>query len=299
MVNLTAHHAPVMLSEVLEYLAPKPGEVIVDATLGLGGHSQAVLERLSGKGRLIGIDRDADSLQLAQQFLQDKIVELVQANFAELDLVLKRANLMNIDGILFDLGVSSFQLDNPQRGFSFKLDGPLDMRFDQTSFINAFDLVNTLSRQQLEHLLRSFGQERFSRRIAQRIVETRQQFPITTTKQLADIVVSAIPLAIRNRSWRIHPATRTFQALRIAVNRELEALDTALDKAINYLNKGGRIVVISFHSLEDRIVKWMFKKKQQERLLDILTPKPITAKQSEIEHNPRARSAKLRAARKR
>ncbi|MDD5348436.1 MAG: 16S rRNA (cytosine(1402)-N(4))-methyltransferase RsmH [Candidatus Omnitrophica bacterium] len=293
-----AAHAPVMLSEVLEYLAPRPGTVFVDATVGLGGHARAILERLGAKGTLIGIDRDADSLARARQTLQNPNAALVHGNFAELGSLLSGLGIEQIDGILFDLGISSFQLDDPERSFSFHADGPLDMRLDRTSFISAYDLVNSLSEDQLSQLLRSFGQERWHRRIAHRLIQERQRRPIATTSQLSAIVMSSLPQRFRRFHYRIHPATRTFQAVRIAVNRELETLEAGIAQAIKRLRPGGRIAVLSFHSLEDRIVKFAFKSSAAPGELTILTPKPLTPRESEIRDNPRSRSAKLRAAQK-
>ncbi|MFH0827854.1 MAG: 16S rRNA (cytosine(1402)-N(4))-methyltransferase RsmH, partial [Candidatus Omnitrophota bacterium] len=203
-----------------------------------------------------------------------------------------------IDGIVFDLGVSSFQLSDAGRGFSFQSDGPLDMRMDRNSYICAYDLVNNLNEEELAHLLKAFGQERWHNRIARILVQERLRHPITTTGELSRIVLSAIPPRFKRFHYRIHPATRTFQAVRIAVNRELESLETAINKAIGLLNPGGRICVISFHSLEDRVVKFTFKKFALEGAIKIITAKPLTPKESEIKDNPRSRSAKFRVAEK-
>lgn len=291
-------HTPVMLKEALGYLDLKPGQVIVDATLGTAGHSRAILDSILPGGCLIGIDRDQDSLAVARQRLEQfsQNCQFVYGNFCDLDNILNNLNIGKIDGILFDLGVSSAQLEDPLRGFSFQQEGPLDMRLDKNSYISAYDLVNNLNEDEISSLLWTFGQERWHNRIARSVVEARQNLPISTTSQLADIVVKAIPRRYRYRHYRIHPATRTFQAMRIAVNRELEALDTAIDKAVGFLNAGARICVISFHSLEDRIVKISFRRLAAQGALEIITPKPLVPGLSEIKDNPSSRSAKMRVA---
>jgi len=289
-------HTPVMLEETIKYLNLKPAKIIVDATIGTAGHSQEILKHILPAGFLIGIDRDKESLNVAKERLKsfsDSCV-LVHDNFINLDQILKNLNIQKVDGILFDLGISSFQLDNPERGFSFQEEGPLDMRLDRDSYICAYDLLNNLTEKEISILLWNFGQERWHHRIAQLLVKERQKHPITTTKELSEIVLKAIPY--RYQRARIHPATRTFQALRIAVNHELQNLEIALNKAVELLNKGGRICVISFHSLEDRIVKVVFRKFASIGLLKILTPKPLTPKYTEIKENPSSRSSKLRVA---
>ena len=285
-----------MLDEVLDYLALKPGMVIVDATIGMAGHSQAILESILPAGRLIGIDRDQESLALARERLHNfaDACEFVYGNFMDIDNIIKNLNIKKIDGVLFDLGLSSFQLDDPQRGFSFQCEGPLDMRFDRNSYISAYDLVNNLTQDEISHLLWTFGQEKWHNRIARNLVREREKHPIATTSQLSNIVVKATPY--RYRHYRLHPATRTFQAVRIAVNRELEALEIALDKAIELMDKTARICAISFHSLEDRIVKLSFRKAASLDKVRILTPKPLSPTQKEITENPSSRSAKLRVA---
>ena len=294
----TKFHTPVMLNEVLAYLDLAPGKLIVDATLGTGGHSQAILERITPGGKLIGFDRDKESLNIARERLAKfkDAVEFVHGNFSDITKILEGLKVKKIDGIIFDLGVSSFQLNDPQRGFSFQNDGPLDMRLDRDSYICAYDLVNNLNEEELSTLLWNFGEERWHNRIARHLVEERKMHPISTTGELADIVARSIPPRYRHKYYRIHPATRTFQAVRIAVNRELEILDNALSQGISLLGKKGRICAISFHSLEDRAVKLNFRKNSQEGLIDILTNKPLTPTQSEVEVNPRSRSSKLRAA---
>ena len=289
-----------MLREILDYLALSPGKVIVDATMGTGGHSQAILEKILPGGRLIAIDRDQESLNICRQRLGGLATscEFVHGNFVDIDTMLEKLNIKQIDGILFDLGISSFQLQDPQRGFSFSKEGPLDMRLDRNSYISAFDLVNNLNEQEISSLLWNFGQERWHNRIAHLLVRERERHPIATTTELADIVVRSIPPRYRYRHYRIHPATRTFQAVRIAVNRELEILEAAINKAIALLAKEARICVISFHSLEDRVAKFSFRRAAAEGLIKIITPKPLTPAQEEVVRNPSSRSSKLRVAEK-
>jgi 16S rRNA (cytosine1402-N4)-methyltransferase len=293
-----ALHVPVMLQEVLEFLKLAPGQIIVDATLGTGGHSTEILKRITPGGRLIGIDRDEDSLAICRQRLGEfkDSVEFVHANFADLDLVLANLGIEKIDGIVFDLGISSYQLHDPQRGFSFQEEGPLDMRLDKSSYVCAYDLVNNLNENEISQMLWNFGQERWHNRIARLLVQERRNEPISTTKQLAHLVMRAIPHRYRRSYYRIHPATRTFQAVRIAVNRELEILENAIKKAVDILKKQARICVISFHSLEDRAIKHTFRALKSEGLIDIITAKPLTPMASEIEVNPSSRSSKFRVA---
>jgi 16S rRNA (cytosine1402-N4)-methyltransferase len=298
---MSKFHTPVMLKEVLDYLNLRPGQIIVDATIGTAGHSKGILERIMPGGRLIGIDRDQESLGMARERLRNfsEVCEFVYGNFMHIDSILKDLNINKIDGIIFDLGLSSFQLEDPLRGFSFQSEGPLDMRLDRNSYISAYDLINNLNEEEISALLWTFGQERWHNRIAHLLVQTRQKHPISTTSELSQIVFEAIPQRYRYRHYRIHPATRTFQAVRIAVNRELETLEDAINKAIELLNKKARICVISFHSLEDRIVKLSFRKFASLGLINIITPKPLTPKVSEIEENPSSRSSKLRVAERR
>ena len=291
-------HTPVLLREVLDYLNLKPGKTIVDATLGTAGHATAILERILPGGRLIGIDRDQASLALARERLSQfgSACALIHGNFVDIDTLLENLGVKKADGILFDLGISSFQLFDASRGFSFQGDAPLDMRMDKDSYISAYDLVNNLNEEELSTLLWNFGEERWHNRIARLIVQEREKKPVTTTAELANLVFRSIPSRYRHRHYRIHPATRTFQAVRIAVNRELEILETAVNKAIVILEKKARICVISFHSLEDRIIKFAFRKAQADELIDIITPKPLTPLAPEIEANPASRSSKLRVA---
>ncbi|MCU0651924.1 MAG: 16S rRNA (cytosine(1402)-N(4))-methyltransferase RsmH [Candidatus Omnitrophica bacterium] len=287
-----------MLQEAIDYLNLAEGKIIVDATVGTGGHSIEIAGRIGAQGKLIALDRDQESLALAKERLQASGAncEFVHGNFTDLDTIFKKLKVKKADGILFDLGISSYQLRSPERGFSFQNEGPLDMRMDQSSYVSAYDLINNLNQDELSGLLWNFGQERWHNRIARFLVQEREIHPISTTQELSNIIVKAIPY--RYRHQRIHPATRTFQAVRIAVNRELEVLDPALDKAIGLLNKGGRICVISFHSLEDRIVKLNFKKAAAEGLVNIITPKPLVPEYSEVRVNPLSRSAKFRVAEK-
>ena len=293
-------HIPVMLNEILSYLNLGPGKTIVDATIGTAGHSIEIIKRILPAGKLIGIDRDGESLEVARNRLSDYqgSLEFVHGNFCDIDNILNNLGITKIDGVFFDLGISSFQLDNPERGFSFQQEGPLDMRLDRSSFISAYDLINNLTQDEISTLLWSFGEERWHNRIARYLVKERENHPISTTLQLTTIVMQAIPPRYRYRHFRIHPATRTFQAVRIAVNRELETLQLAINKVVPFLRGGARICVISFHSLEDRIVKLSFRKAAQERIVHLVTLKPARPAQGELDNNPSSRSAKLRIAEK-
>ena len=287
-------HIPVMTAEVLQFLRPEQGGLFVDCTVGLGGHSRALLE--AGATRIIGFDRDPAALARARDTLApwgDR-VELVHADYRAIDEVLDQRNIDRVDGTLADLGVSSMQFDAPGRGFSFQRDEPLDMRMDQTSGDTAADLVARSTERELADAIFQFGEERFSRRIARLIVETRHETPIDTTGRLAALVRRAVP----HRGYqRIDPATRTFQALRIWVNGELDGLDRFVETASRRLRAAARLVVITFHSLEDRVVKHTLRAlQQQEGLVQVLTKKPLIAGDEELQRNPRARSAKLRAA---
>lgn len=286
-------HQPVLLSEVVEGLKLAPGKKIVDCTLGCGGHAEAVLERIAPEGMLIGIDQDEESLKLAGNRLKkfEKKLLLIQDNFRNLKSILKKVNVGEVDGILFDLGLSSFQLEEEKRGFSINKDGPVDMRMDLRQNTNAAHLINSLDQKEIARILREFGEERYSGRIARAIVSER---PITSTHSLALAVSKVVPAKYRH--GRIHPATRTFQALRIAVNNELEVLKIVLKDVTGLVKKNGRICVISFHSLEDRIVKQTFREHKNNGLLKIITKKPLTPEEKEIFSNPRSRSAKLRVA---
>jgi len=287
-------HVPVMRAEVLEALAPQRGGLFVDCTLGLGGHASAVLE--AGATTLIGIDRDREALDIARSRLEpwaDR-VELVHADYRELPRVLDARGAASADGILADIGVSSLQFDGEGRGFSFQRDEPLDMRMDRSTGPTAADVIADLDEEDLANLIYRFGEERFSRRIARAVVEARRESPVATTGQLAAIVKRAVP---RKGYSPIHPATRTFQALRIEVNGELEGLDRFVDEACARLAPGGRLVVIAFHSLEDRVIKHTLRAlaADESRSLRLLARKAAQATDEEVAANPRARSAKLRA----
>jgi len=283
-----------MVAEVLEHLEPSRGGVFVDCTVGLGGHARALLE--AGATRLIGFDRDPAAVEAARIALQPfgERVEVVHADYRQLNAVLDERGVGQVNGVLADLGVSSMQLDEPGRGFSFRQDDPLDMRMDTTAGPTAAEALRGVDERTLADLIYEFGEERHSRRIARAIVAAREQAPLETTGQLADVVRRAIP---RKGYSRIDPATRTFQAIRIWVNGELEGLDGFLGDAARRLAVNGRLAVITFHSLEDRIAKHTLRALQAEAFgLRIRTKRPVVAGEAEIERNPRARSAKLRAA---
>jgi 16S rRNA (cytosine1402-N4)-methyltransferase len=285
-----AGHVPVLLAETLELVVVRPGGLFVDGTVGLGGHAAAVLRATAPAGRLLGLDRDGEALELARERLAEfgERVRLEQADYREIP---ERLGGEEADGILLDLGISSAQLDDPGRGFSFQAEGPLDMRMDRRSGPTAADLVNRMREKDLADLLYELGEEPASRRIARAIVFARERARITTTTELADVVRRAAP---RRRPGGLHPATRTFQALRIRVNRELDGLGGALAGAARCLKPGGRLAVIAFHSLEDRAAKEAFRS-LAARGFRVLTRKPVRPGDAEIRRNPRARSARLRA----
>jgi 16S rRNA (cytosine1402-N4)-methyltransferase len=307
-------HLPVLLKEAVELLSPPPDGVVMDLTVGMGGHSQELLKLLP-KGRLVGLDQDVDALQHAGRALRkDPRVSLFKANFADLLWVLRDLSISEVDSVLMDIGVSSLQLDSAHRGFSFNQEGPLDMRMDTTTGHTAAWVVNTYPEEKLSEIIYEFGEEPKARALARAIVKARGQKPIETTSELADLAkrICGKPRHKRGESSR-HPATRLFQAIRIEVNRELEVLQKGLKSSLKVLKPGGRIAVITFHSLEDRIVKQFFKTEATDCLcppdipqcvcghkasLKILTGKPVTASEEELGKNPRARSAKLRVAEK-
>ena len=293
-------HRPVLPAETLQLLRPAGNDLILDCTVGAGCHAEALLSSAGTEARLIGMDLDESSLRLARGRLGSfgDRVRLFQANFAAVDEVLDEAGRLTVDVLLADLGVASTQLDDAGRGFSFQVDGPLDMRLDPLGGRTAADLVNDLPQDRLADLIYSLGQERYSRRIARAIVQARGRGRIDRTIELARIVERALPAPVRRTRRGAHPATRTFQALRIAVNDELGSLDTLLAKLPAVLAPGGRAGVISFHSLEDRRVKQAFAALGQAGQADVLTRKPITATEAEIAANPRSRSARLRGIRK-
>ena len=294
--ELRVHHQPVLLKEVLEFLNVRPDGNYIDATLGAGGHSAAILERLqAGKGKLLGIDRDARAIAISRERLRgykEKLI-LQAGNFRDIDAHHAASGLPPVDGVLADLGMSSMQVDDAARGFSFNLPGPLDMRMDPGSPTTAEDIVNHAGEREIADLIFKLGEERHSRRIARAIVKAR---PIRTTTELAQVVTRAIPS--RAGLHQIHPATRTFMALRLAVNQELESLEVFLSKVLDVMAPGGRVVTLSFHSLEDRLVKHALVNAKQEGRVRILTKHVVRATEEEVQRNPRSRSAKLRCAEK-
>jgi len=307
----TCPHVPVLLTEVLELLAPSEGATVIDGTLGAGGHAEALLERVGPGGRLIAIDRDPAAIEIARHRLArfGEAFLPVHGNHMELRELLHGQQAYAVDGILFDLGLSSMQLDDPQRGFSFRQDGPLDMRMDPSRGESAAELLARCSEHELRDLLSTYGEERRALAIARRVVRERERRPLERTAHLAEIVAQT--LGPQARKYRIHPATRTFQALRIAVNREVEGLEQLVAEAVSLLRRGGRLAILSYHSLEDRAVKRTYRGLAQrctcpprmpvcgcgrENLIRILTPKPVRPSEMEVERNPRASSARLRVA---
>ena len=303
-------HIPVLFHEIMDIMAPQPGEVFVDCTLGGGGHSRGFLERMGDDGRLIGIDQDTNALQAAGANLAEfgDRVTYVHSNYNNLDEILNTYAPDGVDGILFEIGVSSHQLDEKDRGFSYMQDAPLDMRMNQSQNFSAWDVVNTYSEEELHRIIKEYGEERWAKRVAQFIVEFRKEKPVETTGELVDIIKRAIPKGAREEGS--HPAKRTFQAIRIEVNDELGVLTRTISVAAKHLKKGGRLGIISFHSLEDRIVKEQFRYLASDCIcppelpfcqcdkvseVKILTRKPVTATKEELEANSRSKSAKFRA----
>ena len=302
-------HASVLLDETIRELKIKPDGIYVDGTLGGGGHAFHVLNRLSEKGRYIGIDQDEDAIRASTKRLapfQDKVT-IVRDNYVNMPKVLKDLGISRVDGILLDLGVSSFQLDEKDRGFTYREDVPLDMRMDQRQTFSARDIVNGYSEQELFHIIRDYGEDKFAKNIAKHIAAEREKAPIETTGQLIEVIKHAIPMKVRAVGG--HPAKRTFQAIRIECNRELEVLKTSLDQMIELLNPEGRLCIITFHSLEDRIVKRAFRKNENpctcppnfpictcgnESKGKVITRKPIIPTEEELMRNQRAKSSKLR-----
>jgi len=306
---MEAFHTPVMVKEVITYLNCRPGGLYVDGTLGGGGHAEAILRVIGREGILIGIDRDGEAIARTKERLRDfsSQVILVKGSFSHLKEILQNRNIGEVDGILFDLGVSCYQLIEPRRGFSFSHEGPLDMRMDREQKLTAHELVNTFPEHHLASIIKQYGEERWAARIAKAIVERRQYSPIATTKELSDIVVGALPAHTKSD---IHPATRTFLALRIFVNNELDQLREGIKEGLEYLKSGGRFVVIAFHSLEDRIVKESFREAAKachcppgvpvcvcggQSKFNLITKKAVKPSAEEIRRNPQARSARLRA----
>lgn len=313
-MSTSSPHIPVLLNEVLEAFKGHPIHHFIDGTTGAGGHARALLEAHPEIERWIGIDRDPTALKLAQERLQpwmDK-VSLIHGNYSDLNQLLEQTPIQKVDGILVDLGVSSMQFDQPERGFSFREDGPLDMRMDPSQTLTAEEILNTWNEKELSHIFRDYGEETRWRASARTIVAARDKDPIQSTQQLVDLLHPLLAPAYRHK--RIHPLTQIFQALRIAVNAELSGLETFLPQAVARLQPGGLLAVISFHSLEDRIVKHFFQQQASDKvstsgvagvfidkdpIVDIVTRKPLTASESEVAQNPRSRSAKLRVIRKR
>ncbi len=291
-------HVPVLAEEICQWLSPKPGGIYVDCTLGVGGTSLKILESSGNNAYILGLDRDPEALAYAEKNLEPykSQVKLFNGNYSHLVEFVHQAGYEEVDGVVFDLGVSSLQLDKPERGFSFAWDGPLDMRMNQTQGPTAADLVKVLPEKELADLFFECGEERFSRRIARAIVEARTTFALDTTQALVSVIKGAVPSSYRR--GRIHCATRTFQALRIRVNQELDLLQPAIQSAVSLLKEGGRVCVVAFHSLEDRIVKHTFRSMggKDNPIIAILTKRPVTADQQETDQNPRSRSAKLRVA---
>lgn len=291
-------HVPVLAEEICHWLIQKPDGIYVDCTLGVGGTSLKILESSGKNACILGLDRDSEALAIAEKTLEPyrSLVKIYHGNYSHVANFVHQAGFKKVDGIVFDLGVSSLQLDRPERGFSFASDGPLDMRMNQTQGPTAADLVKVLPEKELADLFFSCGEERFSRRIAQAIVQARKTYALETTQALVAVIKGAVPHAYRK--GRIHCATRTFQALRIRVNQELDLLQPALQSAVSLLKEGGRLCVVAFHSLEDRVVKHTFRAMAggKHPAITVLTKKPVTADQQEIQQNPRARSAKLRVA---
>ncbi len=298
MIDPSRPHIPVLPRAVGELLAVRPGDVVVDATVGVGGHARQLGEALGPDGILIGLDLDPANLELARRRLEgvQSRVELIHANFAELPAALSGLGIDSIEVLFADLGVSSTQLDEAERGFSFQREGPLDMRMDPRGTVKAADLVNRLSERELGDLLYHNAQEFAGRRIARRICEVRREGRITTTTRLAEIVAAAVGVDPDSRKSKIHPATRTFLALRMAVNQETANLEALLEAAPKALKPEGRFGVIAFHSVEDKAVKLDFRRRKNEGLYRIVTKKPVVADEEERRENPRSRSAKLRVA---
>ena len=302
-------HKSVLLYETIDSLNVKPDGIYVDGTLGGGGHALEVCRRLGEYGRLIGIDQDADAIAAASERLRDyeDRVTIVRSNYEEIQSVLKDLGIEKADGIYLDLGVSSYQLDNEERGFTYRVDAPLDMRMDQRQTQTASDIVNGYEERELYRIIRDYGEDKFAKNIAKHIVAARQQSPIMTTGQLTQIIRESIPMKIQAAGG--HPAKRTFQAIRIELNKELDVLRDSLDGMIDLLDDGGRLCIITFHSLEDRIVKTIFRKKENPCTCPpdfpvcvcgkkskgrVITRKPILPSDEEMEENPRSKSAKLR-----
>lgn len=286
-------HVPVMLEEVLRMLKVKTSGVYVDGTVGLGGHAEGILKSVEGGCTLIGIDKDEEALKIAKERLKGFDVHFIRDRFPNMDAVISNLGYKEVDGIFLDLGVSTLQLKSEGRGFSFLKDEPLDMRMDNRQTLTALRIISGYPEKDLAHILWQYGEERFSRKIARAIVNAREQKPIRTCRELSQIIEKTI-----GRKGRIHPATKTFQALRIEVNKELTELSMAINTGINILKSGGRFCILSYHSLEDRIVKHSFKELAHKGMVSIITKKPLIPKKEEQQLNPSSRSAKLRTVEK-
>ena len=301
-------HIPVLLDECIEGLSIRSDGIYVDCTLGSGGHSREICEKLSEDGILVGIDQDEDAISTASKNLEGVLNRLyvVRDNYSHIEEVLEGLNLGTVDGFLLDIGVSSYQLDSAERGFSYMQDAPLDMRMDRQQGLTAFKVINEYSEERLSEIIKHYGEERYARRIANQIINTRGNCKVETTLQLVDLIDRAIPKKGRDKG---HPAKRTFQAIRIEVNKELEVLETSIEKMVDRLNVGGRLCIITFHSLEDRIVKHIFKKLENPCIcpprlpicgcgrkpkVKVITTKPILPSEEELGRNKRSKSAKLR-----
>lgn len=306
---MTFEHKSVLLEETVDSLAIRPDGIYVDGTLGGGGHAYEVCSRLSDEGRLIGIDQDADAIQAASERLKvfRNKVTIVRSNYENIAAVLSDLGIRKVDGIYLDLGVSSYQLDTVERGFTYREDAPLDMRMDQRNTQTAADIVNTYSESELYRIIRDYGEDRFAKNIARHIVRARAEKPFETTGELTEVIKAAIPMKVRAAGG--HPAKRTFQALRIELNHELDVLNRSIDTMIDLLNPGGRLSIITFHSLEDRIVKTRFRDNENPCICPpgfpvcmcgkkskgvVVTRKPIVPTEEEIENNKRSKSSKLR-----
>lgn len=289
-MNKTDFHTPVLLDEVIDFLNPSPGKTYIDATIGGAGHTFALLKK---GAKVLGIDRDPDAIAHVREHINSQLLTLAQGNFSKIGEIARSNGFIKVDGILFDLGVSSHQLESAKRGFSFTKEGPLDMRMDPQLSVTAYDIINNFDERRLNEIIKTYGQEKYSRSIARAIYSARQIGKINSTIRLKEIIQSAVPRGARKA--RINTATKTFQALRIIVNSEILNLESTLPQTSKLLVGGGRLVIISFHSLEDATVKRFLKTQESLR---VLTPKPIGPTKSEILKNPRARSAKLRAAEK-
>jgi len=290
-------HKPVLLEETIEYLQCQQDGIYIDGTIGRGGHTEAILARTENQGMVIGIDRDIEAIEaVKERFSGYKNIKIVHGNYIDIQQILTDLKIDKVNGMIFDLGVSSPQFDNPERGFSYRYEAPLDMRMNRKQSLTAGDIVNQYSQRELTRIIKEYGEERWASRIASFIVDFRTRKPLETTYDLVEVIKAAIPASARRSGG--HPARQTFQALRIATNNELEQLKELIQKAVPLLKSGGRICIISFHSLEDRIVKRSFRAMSNDNLIKLITKKPIMVSKKEIEANPRARSARLRVAEK-